>query len=235
MNTGDFEADERDAFIAMMSWADVFINVGANTGYWVCQGLFLGRRTIAFEPDPRNIKFLMRNLISNGWEQGVEVYPCVATSEVGVTRLYGAGTGASLIANWAGQQKSTYVPATTLDCVLTGRLIGRRVFMLIDVEGSELDCLQGGGHFVDEVRDVVLCLEINSTAHHPNGFNPSAQKTLELLLSWGFKPYEVALPLVPIAVEELRGWITSGTALSSHNFLFIRDSSAMHSHVESYE
>ena len=227
MNSGEFEASEKATFLALMSWSQTFINVGANTGYWICQGLNLGRPTVAFEPDSRNVKFLIRNLVANGWVQGVEIYPCVATSEVGVAKFYGAGTGASLIANWAGQQMSTYVPATTLDCVLSGRFIEQRVFILIDVEGSELDCLRGGSHFFGEEREIILCLEINSHEHHPDGINPSVEETLELLFEWGFMPHEVALPLVPLPLDELRRRIASNETLANHNFLFVKEASSL--------
>jgi len=51
------------------------VNVGANTGYYCCLALDRNKYVIAFEPINLNVKYLLRNIKANNWDDRIEVYP----------------------------------------------------------------------------------------------------------------------------------------------------------------
>src|SRR5437763_7205070 len=62
MEAGTFEATEAEIVDRILTHSDVFINVGANIGYYCCLALRQQKQTIAFEPSEDNLKYLYRNL-----------------------------------------------------------------------------------------------------------------------------------------------------------------------------
>lgn len=102
MLDGTFEAVEVAAMQKNLASADVFVDVGANIGFYTCLALQQGKFAVAIEPQPRNLRCLRHNLAVNGWNKMAEVHPVGLGAEPGQQQLYGAsGTGASLIPRWA--------------------------------------------------------------------------------------------------------------------------------------
>src|SRR5918911_1597552 len=135
MEQGLHEPEEGVIVKKYLNEADVFINIGANVGYYCCIALSLGVRTVAFEPIDMNLRYLYANVKANGWEDDFEVYPIALGDKTGLIEIYGGGTGASLIEGWAGTPRKLrrLVPVSTLDNVLGDRLAGRRCFFLVDI------------------------------------------------------------------------------------------------------
>ncbi|MDB4125601.1 hypothetical protein N9565_02605, partial [Amylibacter sp.] len=63
MQNGNFEITETKILIKLFSQADVFVNVGANFGYYICIARNMGLRSIAIEPVPINQRILKQNII----------------------------------------------------------------------------------------------------------------------------------------------------------------------------
>ena len=57
-----FELLETELLLKILKRIDLLINVGANIGYYVCIAAHSGKRVVAFEPLPQNVKFLLRNV-----------------------------------------------------------------------------------------------------------------------------------------------------------------------------
>jgi FkbM family methyltransferase len=139
MRNGTFEPDETALIQRFLGKVDMFVDVGANLGYYTCLALHSGKSVIAFEPQKQNLQCLFQNLLVNGWQDGIEVYPVALSRKSGLLTLYGAsGPSASLIQNWAGYSPRFHqiVPVSTLDNVLGQRLLNQRLFIKIDVEGA---------------------------------------------------------------------------------------------------
>ena len=47
--------------------SDVFVDVGANVGYYTCMAMAMGKYVISIEPLFRNLEFFYQNLKANGW------------------------------------------------------------------------------------------------------------------------------------------------------------------------
>ena len=126
-----YERDEISSFGQTIAsrGIDMLLDVGANVGVYSCYALSKGVRTLAFEPVARNLRYLYRNVIDNGWAERCEVWPMAVSGRPGLRVFYdGArGASASLIAGWAGSDKrfAAVAPCTTLDLAVGTRFPGR--------------------------------------------------------------------------------------------------------------
>ena len=55
MEKGEFEPQETAIVESLLESFDMFINIGANTGYYVCKALSRGVPVVAFEPNQMNV------------------------------------------------------------------------------------------------------------------------------------------------------------------------------------
>jgi len=191
MQRGEFEKADTKVFRRFLKDIDVVIDAGAHFGYYCLQALALKKHLIAFEP--MNTKVLLKNISLNGWENDAEVFPLALTERPGILKMYGGGTGASLLKGWAGASsgKPVLVPASSLDLVLGNRLSGKRVLVLIDVEGSEYDLLRGAKTLLRSEPRPIWMVEITRTTHRPKGseVNPNYLKTFEMFWEAGYDVY----------------------------------------------
>jgi FkbM family methyltransferase len=122
---------------------DLFLDVGAHKGLYslIIDRKGLAGRIAAFEPDLRNWRNFQANLLLNDAGDRIEVFAQAVAARTGpVTFQYGADdkTGRSRVVS-VGEGVS--VPAVALDEIFDLR--GRRLAAKIDVEGYQLDVLQG--------------------------------------------------------------------------------------------
>ncbi|MFO7681744.1 MAG: FkbM family methyltransferase [Chloroflexota bacterium] len=101
MQNGQFEPEETAIVQNFLDEITVFIDVGANVGFYACLARAAGKQTVAIEPLTANLDYLYANLQANGWND-VEVIPCGLARQPGTAVLYDSGTGASLVSGWAG-------------------------------------------------------------------------------------------------------------------------------------
>lgn len=149
----------------------VVLDVGGSYGYYA---LLLSRsvgsrgRVYTFEPDWRSFQRLTRNLVVNNVENVVAVPLCASSAPVALapwlscedepwnSRLMSDGIG-----NNCGRQR--VVPVVRLDDFAEAlRILGRIRLIKIDVEGAELQVLQGARRILDESGPLVLC-ELHGT------------------------------------------------------------------------
>lgn len=223
MAKGDFELTETELVRDILKDVDVLVNVGANVGYYCCHALSLGKQVIAFEPIQRNIRYLLRNIKSNGWT-GAEVFPLALSERVGVLEIYGGDTGASLVKGWAGIPEGyvTYVPSSTMDVVLGKRLKGKRTFILVDVEGAEKWVLEGAALMLCNDPKPVWLVEITAKEHQPSGvgMNPNFASTFRIFFQNGYQAFVVDKKISPVTMEDVDLVSSGNLKLNSHNFLF---------------
>src|SRR4051794_38076068 len=172
MQNGTFEPVETALLRRRIAEADIFIDVGANVGFYTCLARMAGKHAIAIEPLADNLRYLYRNLQANGWND-VEVWPLGIAPRPGLLTLYGAQTGASLVPGWAGVSTafSRMVAVTTLDLIAGGRFQGQRIVVKIDVEGAEYGVLEGAPALLSRRPRPVWLIEVVRDLHRPGG-NP---------------------------------------------------------------
>jgi FkbM family methyltransferase len=126
----------------------VILDVGAHTGAWVF--LFEAIRPAAivhaFEPFPQLVTFLTALMRRNRWSD-VHVAPVLVGAVSGVGELH-FSPGATDCASIPPDFQPTYtdhlaIPRVTIDQYVDGHGIDNVALMKIDVEGGELEVLEG--------------------------------------------------------------------------------------------
>lgn len=218
MVRGTFEPTETELVRNILKNVDCLVNVGANIGYYCCHALSMGKSVIAFEPIQRNLRYLCSNIKSNGWS-GPEIYPIALSNTVGVLEIYGSDTGASVVKGWAGIPESHVglAPSSTMNVVLGSRLRGRKVLVLVDIEGAESQMLEGASEMLVNDPKPTWLLEICFTENHPDGINKDFARIFDLFWSHGYQAISVDGGMRVVTRDDLRRWQES----SSRDFGYV--------------
>lgn len=223
MEAGTFEPEETAIVQRIISRYDVLINVGANVGYYCCLALQAGKHVVAYEPMPSNQRTLVTNIWANGWHDRIEIFPLALTDRPQVLKIYGGGTGASLVSGWAGANEFTLVPASTLDLTLQDRFADQSIFLLVDIEGAELGMLKGAVKMLARHPKPLWLVEIAVGEHQPSGvtINPNLLETFEMFWRAGYHTWTAQTVPRIVQREEVVAIAASGhDTLGTHNFLF---------------
>lgn len=226
MEQGTFEPEEVEIVKKLLRKVDVFINIGANIGYYCCLALSYRKYTVAFEPIELSLRYLYKNIKANHWENDIEIFPLALSNKVGIIDIYGDGTGASLIKGWAGipEQYVRSVPTSTADNVLGFRFEGKKCLVLVDIEGAEKYMLEGAGNFLDREQKPIWMVEISITEHQPKGVtvNPNLFSTFEIFWDKGYDAWTADQQVRLVSPDEVKAICRNGKdTLLIHNFLFI--------------
>ena len=146
------------------------VDVGANIGLSAMffSSLLPKAKILALEPSRRNFQYLRQNLHQNDLSM-IEARQIAASSEVGVLRLHEEpdfGAGSYVVSDRHSAGVSAFaieVQAKPLDQVVAEERIERVDFIKIDVEGSELDVLNGMQDTLQRFKPIVF-MEINTWA-----------------------------------------------------------------------
>lgn len=95
----DWEPAEVNTFLKLLDGCTTVVDIGANIGFYSCLAASHGKHVVSFEPLPRNLKFLYRNLWENEL-RSTEVFPIGLAKEPGLKRLYGFAGLASFVPGW---------------------------------------------------------------------------------------------------------------------------------------
>jgi FkbM family methyltransferase len=137
-----FYEREKQKFIARTVRPNsIFYDVGANVGiYSLLASMLVGAgRVFAFEPVPRNIRFLNEHLRLNR-VTNVEVVPVAISDTVGVAHFDVEETG---YMGHLTNQGGVSVQTESLDSLVLGGKISPPDYIKMDVEGAELLALRG--------------------------------------------------------------------------------------------
>ncbi len=171
MQSGTFELAETRLLRDPLAGADLFVNVRASYGHYICMARQMGVPAIAVEPVPINPETLRRNIALNDWTDSVPVFAVACGASDGMAEIFGEGTGASLISGWARNPRAPRhsVPARRLDALLRDEAAADRTVLLVDVESFELEVFRGTeARFVPAARPR-WTLESGRTNHRAEG------------------------------------------------------------------
>lgn len=147
--------NEMRAWENILTDGDHFLDVGANVGAYSLWAAQLGATVTAVEPHPVTAAALRRNIELNPFS--IEVRQAALADRCGTMRLTESlGAGNHLLTGEADD--GIEVPVSTLDELIGDR---PRVFVKMDVEGSEWLVLRGGIRALRERRIVAMQLEWN--------------------------------------------------------------------------
>ncbi len=219
----DFEPQEVKAFLELLESHDTVLDLGANIGFYSCLAASRGKRVISFEPSPRNLQFLYRNLWENKLHN-TEVFPLGLAKQPGLHRLYGFSDMASFINGWAqaDPKRSALVPVTSLDRIVATRFQGQRLLIKLDVEGFELDVLAGAESTLGLTPKPTWLVEILLRGEViPGGINTRFADVFEVFWRRGYQCTAVHAEPQTVSRADVTRWVDAGSVdRQSHNFLF---------------
>lgn len=152
---GDYESYNLPAFLEAVNEGDVVFDVGAHVGYFTAiASLRVGPdgRVVAFEPRPVNLGLLRRHVEVNDLDN-VTVVDAGVGSGSGIAHFEeGTGSGTGKIA----EEGALTVRVVRLDDVVGEDDLPEPDFIKIDVEGGEMDVLQGARGLLERARPRLL-------------------------------------------------------------------------------
>ena len=169
--SGCWEPFETEVVRRLLCWAPtgsspLFVDCGANLGWYSVVAGLLGANVLACEPMPANADLLRRNISHNGLSARVEIHEIALGSTSGSAMLHLSPTnqgdhrlhaGASL--DPSKERATVSVSLRTLNEVLGGR---RPAVIKLDTQGSEVAILTSGRSGWEPrlgLPDVVLATE----------------------------------------------------------------------------
>ncbi len=171
---------------------DTLVDAGANHGSFAITAARLvgpDGLVVAIEPQARLAELVRRSLELSAARFIVHNVACGDSS--GTARLYvpraSSGSGGLHPAFSAlGRHHTATVPLARLDDLLQPDRLPGRVFVKLDVEGSEVRCLAGARNFLASAKPAIL-MEINSTALEAAGSSMAALAAV--LIELGYDRY----------------------------------------------
>jgi FkbM family methyltransferase len=154
----------------------VFVDVGANVGYFTLLASTLGARVVAYEPTPSVFARLKENVALNGF-QHAELVNAAVMDKPGTLSLHLSGDDPeanSLFGDDTGDRgPCVHVPAISLDEDLAARGIDRVDLLKIDAEGAEPFVLDGASRLLSSPHPPVIIVEVNAFTLKCAGLQPS--------------------------------------------------------------
>jgi len=161
------------------------LDVGANIGYYAIleASLLNNGKVYAFEPDPRNIEMLKKNIKINNFSQKIKLYP-YAIAEKNCIREFNLSEQTNL-SSFTGKQEN--VGFVKVNCVKLNNFAKEKNidFIRMDIEEYECMAIAGMLDFLRIKQNLKLLIEV-----HPSTFNMGEFSFLEELASlekFGFR------------------------------------------------
>jgi len=191
-----FENDEAytiELFSRLVRPGHIVLDVGANIGYYsLLAARLVGEIGIvyAIEPDPRNCRFLMKNIYANGYKN-IKVLPIAISDKSGTKPLFldRDSTETSLIRQKRREQAiigEIVIETMSIDELCERERIQHVEVIKIDIEGGEPAAIRGA---IETIRtnDITLFVEFCPLALKDSQTNP--EEFIELLRDVGLKVF----------------------------------------------
>ncbi len=224
MQDGTFEPEETALVNQLFDSVDLFLNVGANSGYYCCFAQQKGIKTIAVEPVPSNVTYIAQNMAANGWGESITVLPVAAGEVTGFIDIYGVGTGASVVKGWANNPvnlKQT-VPVVRLETLVHPAPDGQTMFVLMDVEGFEYHALKGAAGLINAHNKPVWFIEVIGDGGPVDAGTVRFMDTFKMMMDAGYAVYSATGNMPRLEWDDIVRLNDDPAAqAASRNYLFL--------------
>jgi len=163
------------------------IHVGADKGQDRAEYIKLGCRDIIWcEADPRNVAYLI-----NRYPDDTVISGVVWNDDLESVNFYQFNNSAqnSAVPPDSLNEKNSYgvisVPARMLDTVLATKRTTRSTLLVVDVQGAELEVLEGAKKLLHDASFVVIEIALKTQGYTET---PSQESINLTLAGYGFKP-----------------------------------------------
>lgn len=196
--TGKYEPQETCLVNALVEPGHVFVDVGANWGYFsflAAERVGRSGRVVAVEADPRIFEILKRNAALNELPQ-LTLVPVAAAAKDGTLTLSGYSEaqenwGISRVASAErrGEEQLFEVKARALDCLLDELGVGAVDLLKMDIEGAEGFALEGMREGIARHRYRRVLLELHPRELAEHGLD--ARAVASVLVDAGYRGLKV--------------------------------------------
>lgn len=219
--TGVWEKRETKVFVDSVHEGDVVVDVGANVGYYtLIAARLVGStgRVYAFEPDPRNFRYLERNVRLNGLDNVILEQKAVSDRS-GSIQLFttdGVHEDSRIFQPSGRPSVAVDVEAVSLDDYFRDRE-PRIDFLKIDVQGAEGAIIEGMTETAARNPDMAMVLELSPPMVREFGLDPDA--VVDRLVDQGFRFFTFENGITPFDPERLKevGWHSANLYLARRN------------------
>ncbi len=202
---------------------DLFINIGANHGFYPCLALRQNIPTIAFEPHPINCAMIKKHVAINGFLTSFELHEVAVGPSAGELTLYGGGQGGSLFRENSNAPKSQQQNVLVKSLNETINLGSSKALCLMDIEGYEFEALKGATKLLGNPIKPYWIIEVWSKDRKGEP-NPQFSKLFSFMHSFGYESWSLSehkKSVVKFPIE-LAGLVQKGhVMIESDNFLFV--------------
>jgi FkbM family methyltransferase len=192
--TGTFEPGCSNLLRAVLKPGDLFVDVGANIGYFtlLCSRLVgIGGRVLAVEPNPEIRAQLQRNLSRNGM-RNVQVFDCALSEAEGEIPLFLGPPDNTGLSSFRAPRDSTgsiKVRTAQFDALFPPEQ-SRAAIVKINVEGAELRVLRGMRKYLARNRPDLI---IELSPEYLQALEASVVELYDLLAGEGYRGYDIGL------------------------------------------
>ena len=178
LNDSFTEQEEYKIFFDLLSKKEsVFIDIGANVGWYSILASLWGSKVFAFEPIAETYRRLLKNLKLNACST-VKAFPIALGETQSKEKFYyhnqisGASSRANLDYLSDGNAVLVECEMNTLDSCFANEPLSRIDLIKCDVEGGELFVFKGGRETIKKYRPYVMCEMLRKWSakfqYHPN-------------------------------------------------------------------
>ena len=190
MAMGNFEARTVELIENVLRPGMNMVDVGAHVGYFSLLAASLvgeSGRIFAFEPEPENYQILIGNIERNGYETIVVEQKAISQS-LGEVQLFISGLDNGSHSIYQNKKRRTTgfvtVPTITLDSFIELHGSPDLDLIKIDVEGAEIDVINGMQRILERLRPPALLIEFCPFLLQAAGKLPI--DLIRLIRRWGF-------------------------------------------------
>lgn len=151
-----YEPHVTNALVDVLKDGDVFLDLGANIGYYSMLAAGIVResgKVISFEPNQQNLQLLFSSIVENQFKN-IEVYPLAASDAPMILKLTSFGSNGYLEAAPAGNSNFQFVQSVVVDEILQHE--SRINVIKMDIEGYETLALRGMEKLIRKHRPIIF-------------------------------------------------------------------------------
>lgn len=180
-----YESRETEYMSGHLSEGDVFVDIGANVGYFsLIAAKHVGKkgRVFAFEPAPSNFDKLLYNVKLNNFDN-IDCYPFAVYDKESSMPLFlnSLNEGGNSLVEFDGNAGQIQIEAVTLDNFIARHYPSLVIKLIkIDVEGAELNVVRGMRNILKAKSAPEIICEVLSNSYREISF---------YLSEYGYKGY----------------------------------------------